>query len=217
MTLLLSHSQQLLDSQSQAYANLLCWRPSNLFFFPSSYCLSTGQKESERKKKILQNVERGFPPPPHSSPFCFSPTTFPASIHHLPPRTHSHSPSLSNSFASCFIPLHKSVLRFYPLAPPLARGLCPSPLFSLSLSLSTSVSASNSNSNSNSFIGMTRESLARAHSPWLPLHKAPRPGPVTSALSWSTGCVMLRRGNHPCVLGQICGQTHYGHVSVIFV
>lgn len=64
---------------------------------------------------------------------------------------------------------------------------------------------------------MTRESLARAHSPWLPLHKAARPGPVTSALSWSTGCVMLRRGNHPCVLGQICGQTHYGHVSIMFV
>lgn len=55
MTLLLSHSQQLLDSQSQAYANLLCWRPSNLF---PPLSLSTG-REGVRKKHY-QNVERGF-------------------------------------------------------------------------------------------------------------------------------------------------------------
>lgn len=66
---------------------------------------------------------------------------------------------------------------------------------------STSVSASNSNSNSNSFIGMTRESLAWAHSPGLPLHKATRPGPVTSGPAWSTGCVMLRRGSRALCVG----------------
>ena len=70
-----------------------------------------------------------------------------------------------------------------------------------SLFRSTSVSASNSNSNSNSFIGMTRESLAWAHSPGLPLHKATRPGPVTSGPAWSTGCVMLRRGSRALCVG----------------
>lgn len=79
-----------------------------------------------------------------------------------------------------------------PTLPPSLAHFC----FSLSFRLSrwTSVSASNSNSNSNSFIGMTRESLAWPHSPCLALHKATRPGPVTSGLAWSTGCVMLRRG-----------------------
>lgn len=42
---------------------------------------------------------------------------------------------------------------------------------------------------------MTRESLASAHSPSLPPHKATRPGPVTSGLLWRTDCVMLRRGS----------------------
>lgn len=57
------------------------------------------------------------------------------------------------------------------------------------------MSVSNSNSNSNSFIGMTREGLASAHSPSLPPHIAMRPVPVTSGLVWSTDCVMLRRGS----------------------
>lgn len=64
--------------------------------------------------------------------------------------------------------------------------------FRLSFSFSTSVSASNSNSNG--FIGMTRERLARAHSPWLPPPQSSAPGPVTPGLAWSTACVMLRRG-----------------------
>lgn len=128
---------------------------------------------------------------------------------HTTPLRLSQTPSPS-SFLSTSLPL---VL--YPSLAHFCFGL--SFRLSLSLTLSTSVSASNSNSNSNSFIGMTRESLARALSPCLPLHKATRPGPVTSGLAWSTGCMMLRRGSHPSVLGQICGQPHYGHVSVVFV
>lgn len=121
-------------------------------------------------------------------------------------QTPSPSSFLSTSLPLILYPSHRSLLLWSVL-----------PSLSLSLSLSTSVSASNSNSNSNSFIGMTRESLARALSPCLPCHKATRPGPVTSGLAWSTGCMMLRRGSHPSVLGQICGQPHYGHVSVVFV
>lgn len=47
--LLLSHSQQLLNSQTQAYANLLCWRPSNLFLLLSSFNRLRGKKTRKEK------------------------------------------------------------------------------------------------------------------------------------------------------------------------
>lgn len=97
---------------------------------------------------------------------------------------------------SSFLSTSLSLMLYPSLAHSLNFALVyPSDSLFLSLSHSTSVSASNSNSNPNSFIGMTRESLAQAHSPCLALHKATRPGPVTSGLAWSTGCVMLRRGS----------------------
>lgn len=52
MRLLLSHSQQLLNSQTQAYANLLCWRPSNLFpplAFQQAQEENTGKKKQKKK------------------------------------------------------------------------------------------------------------------------------------------------------------------------
>lgn len=124
VTLLLSHSQQLLNSQNQAYANLLCWRPPNLF---------NRLRSRERKKRI----ERGcfFPP----IPFCFSETTLYATIPCLPHKktTISHFPSSPPA------PVLPTSIP-HALSPPAAALSLLSP----SVSHSTSVLASNSNSNS---------------------------------------------------------------------
>ncbi len=181
MTLRLSHSQQLLDSQSRAYANLLCWRPSNLFPF--------NRQRGRVRKKHYQNVERDF--------FFLTHPRFVLGRPHSMPRFSAFLTYTQLLFASLKVPLLYSFLRVFASLP---RSLL---LWSilLSLSCSPSVSTSNSNSNSHCFIGMTRESLAWAHSPCLALHKAARPGPVTSGLAWSTGCVMLRRGSWALCVG----------------
>lgn len=138
VTLLLSHSQQLLDSQSQAYANLLCWRPSNLFPLLS---LSTGS-EGEWGKNTTKTLKEAF---------FFSLTRF------VLLRPHYELILTCTFRLLLYFSLHVFSKQFTP--PSLSLALV-YPSVPLSLSFSTSVSASNSNSNSNSFIGMTRECLA---------------------------------------------------------
>lgn len=139
VTLLLSHSQQLLNSQNQAYANLLCWRPPNLF---------NRLRSRERKKRI----ERGcfFPP----IPSCFSETTLYATIPCLPHKktTISHFPS---SPPAPFLPTSIP----HALWPP-RRGS----LFALSFSVSLNLCAGLKFKFKFRFIGMTRAGLPQAHS-----------------------------------------------------
>lgn len=106
MTLLLSHSQQLLNSQNQAYANLLCWRPPNLF----------NRLRSREEEKRIPNVERGcfF----SLIPFCFRETTLYATIPCLPHIKTTISHFLSSSL--CFVPSCMSSPHTLPLPPGLS-------------------------------------------------------------------------------------------------
>lgn len=196
MTLLLSHSQQLLNSQNQAYANLLCWRPPNLF--------NRLRSREKGGKKEYQNVERG----------CFF------SSHFVLVRPHSMQQS------PVLLAYRQQSLIFYEVlsAPILPYKYSPYTLPLLPFLSLWSVLQCLTQPLCWPQIQIQTASLAWQEIVFpklilnaLAFHKETCPGPVTSGFAWSAACMILRRGTHLCVWGQNCGQQHYRHVNVMVV
>lgn len=187
VTLLLSHSQQLLNSQNQAYANLLCWRPSNLF--PPRFH-STGERRRVRKKYFFSFTHSRFVlVRPHSThrPCVFLPYTQPLSGSlKLPPLLHSFLPRSLSLW---------SILQSLP--------------HSLSLSLNLCVSLKFKFKFKQLHWHDKRESWPDSFCVPAP----PQSGVPWPSNLWSGS----EHGLYDVEEGQMRGQTHYGHVSVEFV
>lgn len=163
------------------------------------------------RKKHYQNVERGFFS--HSPRFCFSRTTLYAPIHCL---IHIHTTSLH---LSSFPLLLHSFLQVFPscFTPPSLTFALVYLSVSLSFSLNLGVSFKFKFKFKQLHWHDKRESRLGSFSmPGPSQSNSPWPSNLWSGLEyravWCWGGAA-----EPCLLGQICGQPHYGDVSVMFV